>query len=105
MALTNAEVQSMIAEYGERICYIQFNNNYRIHIGYRGGHIKSVHDIAFKTVGSTDMIGFPHIGPGKKHMDATEPVYYSWRLTELIEDIIVMEEKYIDDRIDPFVLP
>lgn len=105
MALTNAEVQQMIADYGDRICYIQFNNNYRIHIGYQSSQIKSVNQIVFKTVGNTDMIGFPMVAPGKMLMDAKEPVYYSWRLTELIETILVMEEKYKDLRVDPFILP
>lgn len=103
MALTNSEFKNIIQEYGDRIFYIQFNNNYRIYVGYEDGQLKSVNDILFKTVGSTDLIGFPVTTKSFDHR-AMELSYVSWKLTELIENITVMDEDYKDFRADPLLL-
>ena len=103
MALTNSEFKNIIQEYGDQIFYIQFNNNYRIYIGYEDGQLKSVNDILFKTVGNTDLVGFPVKVQSFDHR-AVELSYTSWKLTELIENIAVMDESCKDNRIDPFIL-
>jgi hypothetical protein len=80
MALTNSEVQQILSEAGERVCFIQFNNSYKTFVGYTDSAIKSVNDIQFKTVGKTDMIGFPTKPMTKGVLQDIHPTYISWRL-------------------------
>lgn len=102
MALTNSDVKQIISEYGDRICFIQFNNSYKAFVGYKDSAIKSVDEIQFKTVGSCDMIGFP-TKPIQFGIRGQYPTFISWRLTELIEDIVVMDEEWADYRPDPLL--
>lgn len=109
MAMTNEAFQSMIDEYGDRIFYINLNNEYKMYIGYESSHIISVKDLKLKNIGGVDMFGVPNVPPDAKLRNLSkknnnEPVYYTWHCTEYIETIGVMEEKYNDYRPDPIAM-
>ena len=98
--MTNAAVQAMIAEMGERICIIVFDNNSKAYIGYPSSNLHSVNDIKFANYGGVDMIGIPgNAGYAKPTRDGVTTTV--WHATECIQAIATMDEGFEKYRIDP----
>lgn len=98
--MTNEAVQAFVAEFGNRICILIFDNGYRVYIGYDSSGIKSVDELLFQTFGGVDMIGIV-----KKLND---PVLtrkgakcVMWHATACLQDIAVIDEGFANYRIDP----
>ena len=104
--MNNATLKAFFDKYGDRICWIGLNNGYRIYIGYKSSHIKSVNDIKLETVSGTDFYALPQIPEALKDPEITNqpPVYTTYHLTELIETFCIMEEDYKGTRLDPYFL-
>ena len=98
--MTNAAMQALIAELGERICIIIFDNNTKVYIGYPSSTLKSVNEIKFKTFGGVDMIGIPKAvnNPKISRMGVTTT---TWHTTESIQAIATLDEGFDMYRIDP----
>ena len=98
--MTNEAMQALIAELGERICIIMFDNNSKVYIGYPSSTLKSVNDIKFKTFGGVDMIGIPKAvnDPKIGRLGATTT---TWHITECIQSIATMDEGFEKYRVDP----
>ena len=98
--MTNAAMQAMIAELGERICVIIFDNNSKTYIGYPSSTIKSVNELKFKTFGGVDMIGIPKTvnNPKIQRLGVTTT---TWHATECIQAVATMDEGFEKYRIDP----
>lgn len=97
--MTNEGLQAMFDEFGERICFIQFDNNIRFMVGYPSSPIKTINDIQLRTFNGVDMVGFPvySINPQMRRMGANS---VSWFLTGYLESIAVIDEGFEDLRID-----
>lgn len=96
--MTNADLQSMIDLYGDRIFCINLNNMRCIYIGYKDGI--SLSDITLETVGTTDMIVVSTKDPNPSNT-VTYKVYH---LTKEIQWIGVMDEGSSKYRVDPLLL-
>ena len=98
--MTNEAVQALIAELGERICIIVFDNNSKVYIGYPSSTLKSVSELKFKTFGGVDMIGIPKAvnNPQISRLGVTTT---TWHATECIQAIATMDEGFEIYRIDP----
>ena len=92
--MTNAALQAMIDELGDRICIIVFDNNSKVYIGYPSSPIKSVTELKLKTFGDTDMVGIPKKSNGG--LTST-----SWHATECIQVIASIDEGFENYLIDP----
>lgn len=98
--MTNAALQAMIAELGERICIIVFDNNSKVYIGYPSSTIKSVNELKFATYDGVDMIGIPKRlrDPKVDRLGVTTTI---WHATECIQAIATMDEGFEKYRMDP----
>jgi len=102
-SMTNAGLQAMISEYGERIAILVWNNGFRVHIGYRGANdaLKSVNDLQFKSFGGVDMVGVR--SPSTLSRDRAAGVTMTtWHDTAELQHVIVMDEGFEDYRPDPY---
>ena len=98
--MTNAAMQEMIAEFGERLCIIIFDNNSKVYIGYPSSTIKSVNDLKFKTFAGVDMIGIPKESNNPK-LNRLNVTSTSWHVTACIQSIATLDEGYENYRLDP----
>ena len=91
--MTNAALQAIIAEYGERIFCITLDNNHKIMLGLQSrlesGNGFTVNDIQYKTFGDTDMFGFWRTDHtwNNQHIK-----YINWMVTGCIQAVHVTEE-------------
>ena len=95
--MTNAALQAMINELGDRICIIAFDNNSKVYIGYPASTIKSVSELQFKTFGDTDMVGVP-----KKTQNGLMTT--TWHVTSCIQVVATVDEGFEKFLIDPMEL-
>ena len=111
--MTNADFQAMIAEFGDRICYVALNNNKRIYFGYPStppnnkseqNCVVNVGDLQFKTFGASDFFGIPRKDYSFPNARVPFIPFISWVKTEFIEQVVVVNEEYVDYRISPYVL-
>lgn len=103
-SMTNAAVKALIDKYGERIAIIQWNNGFRVHIGYRGLNdtVKSVKDLQLESFGGVDMVGVK--SPSTLSADRAKGVTMTtWHDTAEIQHVIVMDDGFEDYRPDPYV--
>ena len=98
--MSNADVQAMFDQYGERVCAISLNNGKLLYIGYRGKGSTLLSDISFETVGGCDMmvVSKTDISSGR------DVRYKNYITTEFIESVVVMDEEFADYRVDPLLL-
>lgn len=98
--MTNAAMQAMINELGERICIIVFDNNSKVYIGYPSSTIQSVNELKFANYGGVDMIGIPKnvSDPKIARIGVTST---TWHTTACIQAIATLDEGYEKYRIDP----
>lgn len=100
MPYTNKVVQQMIAESGEGVAIIMFDNDFKFLIGFPGSQCVSVKDLKFKTVDGCDLIGVTSMSNFSK--DKKNGVSYtSWHATDLIQYITIMDPGFEDYRPDP----
>ena len=94
---TNATMQAMVDQFGERICAICLNNNKKLYIGYTGKTSVQLSDISFETIGGCDMMKVK-----RKDLSSNTPIsYVDYITTEFIENVLVMDEEYKDYRVMP----
>ena len=94
---TNATMQAMIDQFGERICAICLNNGKKLYIGYTGQTSVQLSDISLETIGGCDLIKVKRID-----ISSITPVsFVDYITTEFIENVIVMDEKDKDYRVNP----
>lgn len=98
--MTNVAMQAMIAELGERICIIIFDNNSKVYIGYPSSTIKSVNELKFKTFGDVDMIGIPKVSNNPK-LNRENVTSTSWHVTACIQSVATLDEGFEKYRLDP----
>ena len=97
---TNAGVQQMFTEYGDRICVIGLNNGKRMFVGYNGSNSIQLSDISFETIGGCDVMAVQKID----NSSGRNVHYTTYITTEFIEFISVMSEEDADYRIDPLLM-
>ena len=98
--VSNATMKKMFDDFGQRICGISLNNGKFIYVGYRGSTTIKLEDISFETVGGCDMIVI-----NKTDISSGKPIKYkNYITTEFVESVIVMDEEFVDYRVDPVVL-
>ncbi len=104
-SMTNAGLQAMVAEYGERIAILVWNNGFRVHVGYPRGNVKntvkSVNDLIFKSFGGVDMVGVKSPSTLSHDRDAGVTMT-TWHDTAELQHVIVMDEGFENYRPDPF---
>lgn len=100
---TNAGLKAMIDKFGERISILQWNNGFRVHIGYRGLNdtVKSVKDLKLETFGGVDVVGVvsPSTLSADRQKGVTMTTYHD---TAELQHVIVMDEGFEDYRPDPY---
>lgn len=101
--MTNAELQALIDEFGDRICVIFFDNSLKLLIGYPGQSPQHASDLILKTVGGVDLVGVRQKSTYTK--DRAEGVtYVNYHRTECIQYVAIMDEGFADYRIDPYMI-
>lgn len=98
--MTNAALQAMIDELGERICILIFDNNVKVYIGYPSSTIKSINEIQLRTFGDTDMVGIPK-KIGNPELDRLGVTTTMWHPTECLQVIATLDDGWDMYRIDP----
>lgn len=103
-SFTNAGLKAMLDKFGERVAIIQWNNGFRVHIGYRGvkDTVKSVKDLKLETFGGVDVVGVqsPSSLSADRERGVTMTTYHD---TAEIQHIIIMDEGFEDYRPDPYI--
>lgn len=96
--MSNETLKGMVDKYGDRICSIIMNNESRLLIGYHSEGLKSAKDILYDNMGDCDLFGVPYMSPpgSSPRIKAVK-----WHPTEVVEQVVVMDEDYEDYRIDP----
>ncbi len=98
--MTNASVQALITEFGDRICMLIFDNGPRVFIGYPSSAAKSVNDLKFETFGGTDYIGVPK--ETNRPNERRKGVKFTiWHRTETLFSVITVDEGFDKYRLDP----
>lgn len=101
--MTNAELQTLITTYGDRICCIMFDNAFKILIGYPGSECVHADELILDSSSGQDLVGVR----SKSHLgdDAKKGVtWVTYHLTECIQSISIMDEKFADYRADPMII-
>lgn len=99
--MTNAELQALIDEFGDRLRVIFFDNSLRLLIGYPGQSPQHASDLILKTVGGVDLVGVRQ--KSTYTQDRADGVtYVNYHLTECIQYVAVMDEGFQDHCIDPY---
>ena len=98
--MTNDAMKALIAELGDRICIIVFDNNSKVYIGYPSSTLQTVNDIKFANYGGVDMIGIPKRvnDPKAARLGVTST---TWHATECIQAVATIDEGCERYRIDP----
>lgn len=103
MAYSNAAVQKMIDDYGDRIFCIMWDNGFKLFIGYPSSEVKSVSELVLTDIAGTEVIGVP--AKSSLPTDRKNGVSFtSYHSTDLIQHIAVMDEGFEDFRIDPMIV-
>lgn len=97
--MTNAALQAMVAEFGERIFCITLDNNHKIFLGLAARLPEdgvSVNDIVYKTYDGVDLFGVPHISHTWNGIDVP---YTNWLVTGCIQAVHTTDElgEYLPD--------
>lgn len=95
---TNASIQEMIAEMGERMLLIAIDNQRKLIFGstaHDEANIVNVGDLEFKTWGGVDYIGIPR---ADKVWGGKVVKYHSWFVTAYIQYIMTLD---VDPAVDP----
>lgn len=98
MGWTNAALQSVITQYGERINSLSLNNGKYLFIGYDGS--PKLSDLTLKTVSGVDVIVVKHT----QKQGGRILTWESLITTEFIEAVDILSEEDIDYRLDPLTL-
>lgn len=100
--MTNASLQAVFAELGNRVCFIIMDNDRKIRLGYPEGPLQSVDQIQYKTWGGEDFFGYSQ---HSTYADARmrNVTYTVWHRTDCIQQIAAMDDNFPNDRIDPFI--
>ena len=98
--MSNAVLQSMIEEFGDRISAISLNNGKMLFVNYSSKASVKLSDISFETRNGCDLMVVKRkdIGSGK------EILHTNYIVTEFIENVIVMDEGYENYRVDPLLI-
>lgn len=97
--MTNAALQAMIAEYGERIFGITLDNAHKIYLGVAAKlpyDNVTVNDLIFKTFDGVDMFGVPH---NDHTWGGHEVPFINWMVTACIQSVHMTTElgQYLPD--------
>ena len=108
MGMTNAALQALFDECGDRISCIIFDNKVPIFFGYpsnkRGGQsLKNVNELELKTYGGVDMVGVPMRPKSPADRDAGV-MFTAWHPTEFVQIIYCSDENHPKALMDPFGL-
>ena len=98
--MSNAILQSMFEEFGDRICAISMNNNKMMFIDYSSKASVRLSDISFETRGGCDFMVVK-----RKDISSGRDIYHTdYIVTEFVENVIVMDEGYEKYRVDPLLI-
>lgn len=96
--MTNAALQALIdANSPEALVAIKFDNNCVAYFGYKDSN--KYEDMTLETIGGVDFVVLK-----KKNMQGRELDFISYNLTDTIQNVIFMDPKDVDYRIDPLIL-
>lgn len=101
MSMTNAALQAMFDEMGDRISCIIFDNKVPVFIGYKSSPINHVNELVLKTFGGVDMVGVPTY-PNDPKQRESGGMFMLWHPTEFVQIICVADEDHPKMLIDPF---
>lgn len=90
--MTNAALQAMIDEFGERIFAITFDNNHKVYLGVEAKAETdpiTVKSLILKTFGDTDMLGIPHTD---HTWEGNKIPYTNWYVTGCIQAVHLTDE-------------
>lgn len=100
--MTNAHLQKMITDYGDRIATIQFNNGKHMYLGYKSG--TQLSDLSLVTIEGQDYI-IVHRKEEAMNIGRTLPIEYDlYYVTDFIEAVGIMSEGSEEYRPDPRIL-
>lgn len=101
--MDNESLQAMIDEFGDRICYIMFQDRFMLFIGYKSSPLKHASDLQLRTFNGIDMVGVPK--PAMNPADREKGVAgVHWHRTGAIDMVGVMDEGCEKYRLDPYEL-
>lgn len=101
--MTNAALQAMFDEMGDRISCIIFDNKVPVFIGYKSSPVKHVDDLILRTFGGVDMVGVPTYPTDPKQKERNVMFTY-WHPTTFVQVIVVSDEDHPNDLMDPYTL-
>lgn len=101
--MTNAALQAMITQFGERIAAIIFDNSQTLFIGYKSKDDRrslKLSDISMETIGGVDFTVVAHTM--LQTDDVGNPITYkTYHVTECIQDVIIMDDGFAKYGVDP----
>lgn len=96
--MTNATLQKMIADFGDRIFAINLDNTRLILVGYNSS--TQLSDISFETISGTEFLVI-HKTTNTHGKELKHKIYH---VTDTVQWVGVMDEEYKDYRIDPLII-
>ena len=102
MAMTNAALQAIFDEMGDRISCIVFDNKVPVFIGYPSSPVKHVNELELKSFGGVDMVGVPTYPDPKLRRDGAMFTY--WHPTEFLQIVVASDEAHPKALMDPYTL-
>jgi hypothetical protein len=102
MNFTNAALQSLIGQYGDRISCLMFDNKNAIFIGHPSSPCKSVDDLVFTTVDGVDLVGVP-LYPTNSKDRAAGVLFTVYHVTATLHAVTIVDEDHPEYLVDPLV--
>lgn len=97
--MTKEALEKMIADFGDRIQVITFDNNNVLFIGFPGR--PTINDISVETIGGTDFLVVHNTDPRQMSFSKTKITYKAYHPIECIQCVSVVDEEFRGYMIDP----
>lgn len=97
--MTKEALEKMIADFGDRIQVITFDNNNVLFLGFPNR--PAITDIAVETIGGTDFLVVHNIDPRQMAFSKTKITYKVYHPLECIQGVTVVDEEFKGYMIDP----
>lgn len=97
--MTKEAIEKMIADFGERIQIITFDNNQVLFIGFPNR--PTLADITIETIGGTDFLVVHNTDPRQFGFNTNSIKYKVYHPIECIQAITVVDDEYANMSLDP----